>query len=160
MKQRLPHVLVALSAALCAWSLYAWGRSFWPEDLALRSYQGRLVVLATSGNFTRYNEKGATAYKSAAQVWGDFHRSAQSQWQALGFAYAAADYPLGAYRLLAIPYPLIVVAAAVAPAWWAVRTRRARRRRREGRCLQCGYDLRETQGRCPECGSPAAAAAP
>src|SRR6185503_18725909 len=58
MKRRLPHVLVALSAALCAWSLYAWGRSFWPEDLALRSYKGRLVVLATSGNFTRYNEKG------------------------------------------------------------------------------------------------------
>ena len=26
------------------------------------------------------------------------------------------------------------------------------RRRRAGRCVECGYDLRESAGRCPECG--------
>ena len=159
MKRRLLHVLVALSAALCAWSLYGWVRSYWPEDLALRSYRGRMVVLATSGPFTKYNDKGSNFYRSTAMLWAEFHRSAQSQWRALGFAYAAADYPTGSYRLLAIPYPLVAVAAAALPAWWARHARRARRRCREGRCANCGYDLRESQGRCPECGSVPAAPA-
>jgi hypothetical protein len=157
MKRRLLHLLLAASAALCAWSLYAWGRSYWPEDMALRSYRGRLVVLATSGGFSKYNQRASDGYRSAAQAWADFHRFAQSQWQAVGFAYAAADFPTGAYRLVAIPYPFIALAAAAAPAWWGWRVRLLRRRRREGRCAGCGYDLRASSGQCPECGVPSEA---
>jgi hypothetical protein len=151
-RRRLLQAFLALSAALCGWSLCAWVRSYWPEDVALRSYRGRLVVLATGGVFTKYNEKGAEEYRFAPRVWRDFHRMAQSQWQAIGFSYAAADFPTGAYRLLAIPFPFIVLPTAAGPVWWAWHTRLLRRRRREGRCAGCGYDLRESRGRCPECG--------
>ena len=160
MSRRLLQVLPALSAALCAWSLYAWARSYWPEDLALRSYRGRLVVLATGGVFTKYNEKGADKYRSAGWVWAHFHRTAQSQWQAVGFSYACADFPIDAYRLVAIPFWFIVLPTAVGPVWWVCRTRLQRSRRREGRCAGCGYDLRESRGQCPECGIVASPVAP
>ena len=152
MRRRLLQALLVLSSALCAWSLYAWVRSYWPEDVALRSYRGRMLVLATGGTFTKYNEKGTDGYRSAPRVWADFHTFAQSKWQAVGFAYAAADFSTGSYRLVAIPFPFIAVPAAVGPAWWAWRTRLLRRRRCEGRCAGCGYDLRESRGQCPECG--------
>jgi hypothetical protein len=35
------------------------------------------------------------------------------------------------------------------------RTCRVRIRARQGRCLQCGYDVRATPDRCPECGAVA-----
>ena len=159
MKRRLLQVLIAMSAVLCVGSLYAWGRSYWPEDFGLRSYRGRLVVLMTSGNYSSYNEKGTTSYRSTARLWQDFHRMAQSQWQGLGFSYAAADIPYGAYRLVAIPYPLVILATAVAPAWWAWHARILRRRKRQGCCAGCGYDLRGSGDRCPECGMTAAAPA-
>jgi hypothetical protein len=38
---------------------------------------------------------------------------------------------------------------------WLVRTvRREQKRSREGLCMKCGYDLRESKERCPECGEP------
>jgi hypothetical protein len=56
------------------------------------------------------------------------------------------------YKLL-IASSGALFAAGLLAAW---RRRQQRSRRvREGRCLQCGYDLRATPGRCPECGTPA-----
>ena len=38
---------------------------------------------------------------------------------------------------------------------WIIRAfRREKRWVREGRCLRCGYDLRQSKDRCPECGNP------
>ena len=55
-------------------------------------------------------------------------------------------------------FPLL----AVCGIWLALRLRTAyarlrhghqRRLYKAGRCLNCGYDLRESPGRCPECGA-------
>jgi tRNA(Ile2) C34 agmatinyltransferase TiaS len=48
------------------------------------------------------------------------------------------------------------VACAFAGLVWSIvmiqAYRRDLRRVRQGLCMQCGYDLRQSQGRCPECG--------
>lgn len=59
-------------------------------------------------------------------------------------------------RRLAVPCWLAALLFGVLPGWRAflwVERRRRLRRSREGRCDQCGYDLRATPDRCPECGT-------
>jgi hypothetical protein len=52
-----------------------------------------------------------------------------------------------------LPYWLIALLAAIAPAVWLVKFARARRRVQSGHCPTCGYDLRASPDRCPECGA-------
>ena len=55
---------------------------------------------------------------------------------------------------VALPYWMIILFMAIAPAFW-VRAEISRRRRlRSGLCQSCGYDLTgNTSGVCPECGA-------
>jgi len=61
------------------------------------------------------------------------------------------------WRQIIVPCWLVMLPLAVQPALrlraWHLR----RRRTREGRCRNCGYDLRATPERCPECGTAATA---
>lgn len=54
-----------------------------------------------------------------------------------------------------LPFWLLVGVTSVLPATWLVVWHRSRLRLRQGRCTNCGYDLRATPGRCPECGADA-----
>ena len=46
-------------------------------------------------------------------------------------------------------------AAVIAWSVWVVRAyRNDVKRVREGLCLKCGFDLRQSVDRCPECGAP------
>jgi hypothetical protein len=65
---------------------------------------------------------------------------------------------MAAELAVAVPHAVVVALTAAGPAWWWFRVRRQRRRGREGRCLRCGYNLRESHGKCPECGEVAGAA--
>ena len=66
-------------------------------------------------------------------------------------------------RVLAIQHGLLVTLTAAMPVLWLYRARRRQiirsARRREGRCPECGYDLRASSDRCPECGATLAAPA-
>lgn len=48
-------------------------------------------------------------------------------------------------------YPLLVLLA-IPLCLWVIAHRRQARRELEGKCPNCGYDLRATSDRCPECG--------
>ena len=66
-----------------------------------------------------------------------------------------SQYAVGVWRQITVPYYLVVIACLALPALQAaraVRAARVRNRARDGRCPQCGYDLRATPERCPECG--------
>ena len=64
----------------------------------------------------------------------------------------SADAPF-TYRLAEVPFWFLAVLTAVPAAVAFGRGRRGRARADQGRCFDCGYDLRGVTGRCPECGT-------
>jgi hypothetical protein len=54
--------------------------------------------------------------------------------------------------LVFLPYWLLAILFAAAPAFWAISFAKSLRRTPAGFCPTCGYDLRATPNRCPECG--------
>ena len=59
-----------------------------------------------------------------------------------------------------LPHWMVALVLLILPAIAWRRTMKARKRRKRiegGRCIHCGYDLRESFESCPECGKPIAA---
>ena len=150
MKRRLVNALVLLSLIACAAALYAWPRSYLPEDCTIYQADGSVGLLFTDWGESRQNH-------SAAAIVPLLRGVAQTHGRRLGFEYMSGNWRQAGSRhnrfiALAVPHAALVALTAVGPAWWWIASRHQRRRRLEGRCLRCGYDLRESPGKCPECG--------
>jgi hypothetical protein len=74
---------------------------------------------------------------------------------ALGFSFVWRADGATTERELVVPCWLVLVVTAILPTIEIRRQYRRRsliRRKEQGRCVQCGYDLRATPSVCPECG--------
>jgi hypothetical protein len=164
MKRRLLNLLTVLSLllAVAVAVVWAWSYDTWRLGVA----RGRIVLLVTEGpDGEAYVQRFLRHDSPAAQPWEDLRTRATHSTALAGFEHHRgqfADYTsVFEFSLLAVPlWPLVVLALAL-PAVRIWLGRRERRRARQGRCRECGYDLRGSPGRCPECGhAPAGEAAP
>jgi len=151
-----PSLLLVLASSLVLFlTIYGWLAGSRP--LFVRSYHGKLYLL-----FIDPDEARMFAYEAnprEALSLGDwikmYKSNAPRRFEAAGFEFFHSPN----YTVLAIPYPLLVLAAA-ALTFWSFMIHRRRRRQRlrllNGLCPSCEYDLQAiTSGRCPECGAEA-----
>ena len=162
MKPRRTRFVAAVSLLLCAAVAGAWAWSYFPEQLHVRSYRGRVHLFFAARQWWRMFDGQEDNYPTDVIVQEiDSHASRQPgsvRFRFAGFEASLSDWQHGVWMFV-VPYWALGLPPAAAAAW-AVRAGRVRRRRQAaGQCLRCGYDLRATPGVCPECG-PAASVSP
>ena len=163
-----PRSLMLLSIAALALILFLWLTSYF--HYRLFSDHGRVLVLIVkandgAGHWLRVNPPGVGTWEDhrlpsktlrfAGHEFASFKNSRYTYTYFSGAGKSESFFALHCW-LLAIPYWSLALIAAILPALYLLAIARHRTRLRQGRCLACGYDLRETsQGeRCPECGTP------
>src|SRR5690348_15460109 len=153
MRRRLFAFVSAVSLLLCVAATALWVRSYWrleflatpqhdfsPGVLRTRpgafSYRGHLLLA-----LVRQRATSGEAYSSAplpeAAAFGDslFSAMYQQSHHAFGFGiYGERTLDDEYYAFALTPIWALVVATAVAPIGWLLKTRRDRRRRRAGLC--------------------------
>jgi hypothetical protein len=180
--RRLPVALSVASLVLSVALLAMWVRSYWVGDTWLwqRVTRDERIIYSwymelTSGaggiglsrDTEDYDARYATVHDIGAD-WSFARREARRpaypqpaffvgpNQPATAFAFRWNGNRAGTRRELILPYWILVLLFAIAPALSARRVwlhRRARRRRRANACPACGYDLRASPERCPECGA-------
>lgn len=167
--------LAAGSALLLAATCVLWVRSYRREDAVPFTRQGvRWELVSTSGRFALDNAPqqaverrqwwqnvsvAQSDYDAHLATWNGYNGAPDTKGQRLWQSYQhAALMPQVRTPPIrhSLPYYIPFAATLPLPILASLRlthTRRLRHRRKQGRCLDCGYDLRATPGRCPECGS-------
>ncbi len=98
---------------------------------SVRELQGQLIVVQTEEN--------------QARIIALLNRLRFHQWLLQHLPY---------YYLPWIVFTLVLIGSRTVCRSVSQRIARAAERRRNGLCVHCGYDLRESRERCPECGVP------
>jgi hypothetical protein len=130
--------------------------------ISISAWQGSvcLSIQRFEGNYSREPrwEYASGAYRvgSSEDMGHPGHQARRLGVWKLGFVWArvrqqAVPVPM-VERLFAAPLWLVAIMAAAPPSASIFARVRRKRRAKEGRCPECGYDLRATPQRCPECG--------
>ena len=150
------NTAAVLSLVLCLVLIYACLRSFLPTNIRLGSMDGALIVFCWEGAHDpsdhEYNP-GSEKFAGIRVIVGMMSRDVDKN--ILGFRSIHGDgiFRGVTYQIYAIPYWFLIPLAAILPILWLRYHRQQRFRAREGHCLACGYDLRESKDKCPECGA-------
>jgi len=158
----------AVSLVLCVATVVMWVRSYW----VIEGYQMISVRPLPNGQLDRRIfvwrwTTGAVYFGRTVQNPGstdvgsrwEYYRlkdesSVSAFWtRRLGFDWVRQ--PNGGSLIVALPYPLLVLATGIPMSFLLLRLHRKRRRSSLNLCPICGYDLRATPERCPECGTAA-----
>lgn len=173
-------ILIPISFVLCALTATLWVRSYFVQDVLVRSASGgrhdEIVTIPGQVRITFVSgwtgQRPWTLWRGGTPagypVFGQ--RAIYHRWYPLMFAIndgigivpgvdpgSSAWAVRIAYRTLAVPFALPLALTLWGPAWIVIRARRkslrGKRWAASGRCARCGYDLRATPARCPECGA-------
>jgi hypothetical protein len=166
--RRLGGIISLLSLLLLLTAVVMWIRCRWWQDTLsharidgtteikwqIESSNGQFSVVRMSGvRQLFFGDTSGWSYSrndmviSSNRVVYRFTRSGQYSYVV---SYAGLIHSNG----LALPYWIIILITAIAPAFWLRETISRRRRLRTGVCKSCGYNLTgNTSGVCPECGA-------
>jgi hypothetical protein len=180
---RVPPARVLISWGLLLILSLLWIRSYWRTDTLLLFVPGdrvqgvtsaRGVILVAVSNVAVGREWAWSADhvafeneaddpgfdKSAAVLIGVDETIVKPKFLGFGAVFPAQNQLLiqrTRAAVILVPHWFILGLIAIFPVRAALRRRRMARWKREGRCVQCGYDLRASPQRCPECGQVATA---
>ena len=153
------NLFAALSFLLLVLLSYSWLRSFFPSKLRFESVDGSLMILSWQGNIPSDPQVDNLNPDSKDKFIGIrgllMNMSITTDKRRLGFRHVSGGglfYGV-TYDIVAVPYWAIIPFTAILPGLWFLSRRRHRYRVKTGRCLACGYDLRESKDKCPECGA-------
>lgn len=160
MKVRITKILAWTSGLVFLFVMLIWVRSLFVSDVIrpsgeagrptiwIESRRGQIGFELFPQRMTT-REQGVWLRTSRARLgWLD-PISQGTAHHALGFGFERTQ---ASWRVVTPYWPWAGVAALL-PAAVLLRRERRRRRLTEGRCVQCGYDLRESRESCPECGA-------